>query len=209
MEGTTNARLEMVLAWSFPIEQTSPRSGKVMPMGKGFNATHGVEGQDLSELIMQACGARGLNVQMRAIVNDGTATLLAQAYRNPSTRMSLILGTGTNVGIYLPVSTLGKGKMTGRPASWHSAAKHVLINTEISMFGKDILPTTTWDDELNARHMRPDFQPFEYLTTGRYLGEIVRLVLVDAIASAGLLRWTHARTTRRALRIRHQDHRCI
>ncbi|WPG99914.1 hexokinase-1 [Acrodontium crateriforme] len=186
MEGTTNAHLEMGLAWSFPIDQTSPRSGKVLAMGKGFNATHGVEGRDLSELIMEACSARGLNVQMRAIVNDSAATLLAQAYRNPSTRMSLILGTGTNVGIYLPVSALAKERFGDRPESWFSVANEVLVNTEISMFGKHILPTTKWDDELNAKCARPDFQPFEYLTTGRYLGEIVRLVLVDAITNAGL-----------------------
>ncbi|KAI7093444.1 hexokinase-1, partial [Hortaea werneckii] len=94
MNGTRDALLQMGLAWSFPIEQTSSRSGKLLPMGKGFRATHGVEGEDLSELVMKSCRARGLNVEMKAIVNDGAATLLSQAYRDPSTRMSLILGTG-------------------------------------------------------------------------------------------------------------------
>ena len=51
MNGTTNARLPMGLAWSFPVEQTSPRTGRLLPMGKGFCATHGCEGDDLSELI--------------------------------------------------------------------------------------------------------------------------------------------------------------
>jgi hexokinase len=32
----------------------------------------------------------------------------------------------------------------------------------------------------------PDFQPLEYLCTGRYLGEIVRLVILEAISTAGL-----------------------
>ncbi|KAK3076801.1 hypothetical protein LTS18_012023, partial [Coniosporium uncinatum] len=50
--------LSMGLAWSFPIEQTSIRSGNLLEMGKGFNATHGVKGQDLGELIMSACRAR-------------------------------------------------------------------------------------------------------------------------------------------------------
>lgn len=43
------------LAWSFPMEQTSRRSGAVLGMGKGFFASQGVLGQDLGELIMQAC----------------------------------------------------------------------------------------------------------------------------------------------------------
>jgi hexokinase len=178
--------LPMGLAWSFPVEQTSPRSGKLLAMGKGFCATHGVEGQDLSELIMRACTRRGLPVEMRAIVNDGAATLLAQTYRDPTTRMSLILGTGTNACVYLPVRALGVEKFGARPESWFAAATHVLVNTELSMLGREALPTTSWDDDLNAQHRMPDFQPLEYLTTGRYLGEIVRLILLDAIAQAGL-----------------------
>lgn len=184
--GTTNARLPMGLAWSFPVEQTCPRSGKLLAMGKGFKATHGVEGQDLSELIMRSCQAKGLNVEMQAIVNDGAATLLSQAYRDPTTRMSLILGTGTNAAVYLPVQALGTGKYGSRPAAWHAAAQHVLVNTELSMVGKHSLPVTRWDDLLNAKHPLPDFQPLEYLVTGRYLGEIVRIILVEAVQTAGL-----------------------
>lgn len=47
--------LPMGLAWSFPVEQTSRSSGAVLGMGKGFSASQGVLGQDLGELIMQAC----------------------------------------------------------------------------------------------------------------------------------------------------------
>ncbi|KAK5698060.1 N-acetylglucosamine kinase 1 [Elasticomyces elasticus] len=173
IKGTTDANLQMGLAWSFPIEQTSPRSGKLLAMGKGFCATHGVEGQDLSELIMHSCRARNLNVDMRAIVNDGAATLLSQAYRDPTT-------------LFLPCSALGTAKFGIRPSSWHAAAEHVLVNTEISMFGRHVFPRTRWDDELNSKHVLPDFQPLEYMITGRYLGEIARLILVEAITTAGL-----------------------
>ncbi|KAK5125619.1 hypothetical protein LTR85_011893 [Meristemomyces frigidus] len=186
INGTQDARLQMGLAWSFPVEQTSPRSGRLLAMGKGFKATQGVEGEDLSELVMRSCRARALNVEMRAIVNDGAATLLSQSYRDPSTRMSLILGTGMNAAVFLPVTALGSGKFGERPDSWHAAAKHVLVNTEMSMFGKHVWPVTRWDEELNDKHMLPDFQPLEYLVTGRYLGEIVRLILVEAVTTAGL-----------------------
>ncbi|TKA23340.1 hypothetical protein B0A50_07548 [Salinomyces thailandicus] len=186
INGTRDARLKMGLAWSFPIDQTSLKTGRLLAMGKGFFATHGVEGQDLSELIMSSCRTRGLNVEMGAIVNDGAATLLSQAYRDPSTRMSLILGTGMNAAVYLPTTALGPTKLQARPPSWRKAAQHVLVNTELSMFGKHILPTTRWDDELNTTHLLPDFQPLEYLVTGRYLGEIVRLVLIEAVTKAGL-----------------------
>lgn len=119
-------------------------------------------------------------------MNDSSATLLSQAYREPSTRLALILGTGTNASIHLPTSALAFTKYGVRPQSWHDEAHHVLVNTELSMFGKNVLPVTRWDEDLNRHHMKPDFQPFEHLVSGRYLGEIVRLVLVEAIRTAGL-----------------------
>ena len=175
-------------------------------MGKGFRAADGgTLGQDLGELIMNACQRRvsryllwislarsllillkNLNIQIDALVNDSTATLLSRAYIDPSTRFALILGTGCNMAIHLPVSSLGSTKLGTRPQSWHDAASHVLVNTELSMFGRDILPTTRWDDFLNLTHHRPWFQPFEHLTSGRYLGEVVRLIAVEAVQSAGL-----------------------
>ena len=186
INGTTDARLKMGMAWSFPVEQTSPSTGKLLRMGKGFAAGHGVEGEDLDDLVLEACRARGLNVELSAIVNDGAATLLSQAYRDPATRMSLILGTGMNAAVFLPVSALGKEKFGAREQGWFEAAERVVVNTEISMFGKNVLPTTKWDDLLNAHHRLPDYQPLEYLITGRYLGEIVRLIMLEAVSTAGL-----------------------
>jgi hexokinase len=131
---------------------------------------------------------KGLNVQLEVILNDGSATLLSRAYQDPSTRFALILGTGMNAAIHLPVSALAHVKYGERPQSWHNHAKHVLVNTEVSMFGKDAFPKTRWDHSLNSNHLRPDFQPFEHFVSGRYLGEIVRLILVEAIQTAGLFK---------------------
>jgi hexokinase len=56
----------------------------------------------------------------------------------------------------------------------------------MSMFGGGVLPLTRWDDVLNRTHLRPDYQPLEYMITGRYLGEIVRLIIVEAVETARL-----------------------
>lgn len=173
------------LAWSFPIEQTSNRSGKVQGMGKGFTC-HDSLGEDLGELIESACRKAGFRVRVEAIINDSSAVLLSQAYTYPSTSMGLILGTGTNAAAFLPVSCMGKEKFGARDQSWHDRADRVITNTELSMFGKDILPRTRWDDALNRDHQRPDFQPLEYMTTGRYLGEILRLIVVEAVEQCRL-----------------------
>ncbi|KAH8665821.1 hypothetical protein BGZ60DRAFT_56510 [Tricladium varicosporioides] len=178
--------LSMGMSWSFPIEQTSLRSGLLQGMGKGFLAAHGLLGQDLGDLIQDACSRRGLNVQLNAIVNDSSATLLSKAYLDQTTRFALILGTGVNAAVHLPVHIFSPPKFGVRPSSWHDSAKHVIVNTELSMFGGGILPSTRWDDMLRAVHPKPNFQPLEHFVSGGYLGEIVRLVLIEGIQTAGL-----------------------
>ena len=181
-----NDVVHLGLTWSFPIEQTSHRSGKIQGMGKGFHLAQDTLGLDLGDLLHAACAKRGLNVRVDAIVNDGAATLLSQAYVNPSTSMGLILGTGTNAAVHLPTSAIGRDKFGRRNSTWFGSADKVIVNTEFSMFGKGVLPQTIWDETLNSTHALPDFQPLEYMTTGRYLGELMRLIIVDGVESCGL-----------------------
>lgn len=178
--------LPIGLAWSFPIEQTSHRGGKLQGMGKGFSCHEDTIGMDLGTLVETACAGRQLNVRVDAIVNDSSATLLSQAYLDPATSMGLILGTGTNVAAYLPTSCMGKSKFGVRDPAWFDRAEKVITNTELSMFGKSILPETRWDELLNRQHQLPDFQPLEYMTTGRYLGELLRLIIVEAVETGDL-----------------------
>ncbi|KAK3381442.1 hypothetical protein B0H63DRAFT_524162 [Podospora didyma] len=178
--------LLMGLAWSFPIDQTSSKGGKLCGMGKGFLAADGLLGEDLGAIIKAACQKKGLHVELSAIVNDSSATLLSEAYASPSTRFGLILGTGVNIAVHLPVVTIGRHKYGVRPDTWHEKASHVIVNTELGMFGKDVLPLTRWDKLLKSSHPRPDFQPLEHLVSGYYLGEVCRLALVEAIESTGL-----------------------
>ncbi len=155
-------------------------------MGKGFLAADGLVGQDLGEIIRAACGRQGLEVELAAIVNDSAAALLSQAYVNSATRFGLILGTGVNIAVHLPVSAVGRPKFGARPAAWFEKASHVVINTELGMFGSGILPRTRWDQMLNDSHPKPDFQPLEHLVSGFYMGEMCRLALVEAIDSTGI-----------------------
>lgn len=184
--GRGEIALPIGLSWSFPIDQTSTSSGLVIHMGKGFHCSNGTVGQELGQLLIDSCRKRSLNVEMAAIVNDSSAALLSRAYVDPKTRMSLILGTGTNMAIHFPVHEIGRTKFGVRPDGWFDYAKHVIVNTELSMFGGGVLPMTRWDDVLNRTHLRPDYQPLEYMITGRYLGEVVRLIIVEAVETAAL-----------------------
>jgi hexokinase len=168
------------------LRQTSLRSGLLQGMGKGFRAAQGLLGQDLGDLIQDACSRRGLKVQLNAIVNDSSATLLSKAYHDQTTRFALILGTGFNMAAYLPVDMFSPSKLGIRPSTWHDSAESVIVNTELSMFGAGILPFTRWDKQVNAAHAQPEFQPIEHFIGGGYIGEIARLVLVEGIQNAGL-----------------------
>lgn len=156
-------------------------------MGKSFLACDGLMGQDLGATCNKIFQELRVNVEVVSIVNDSNATLLSSAYSSPSARFGLILGTGVNIAAHLPVNLIGKSKFGERPDSWYEQASHVMVNTELGMFGRDILPLTRWDKILKAGHERPDFQPMEHLVSGYYLGEVFRIALVEAIKTTGLL----------------------
>lgn len=177
----------------------------MLGMGKGFHCSEYLVGRDLGNVIMKACqravialyiltsswsntdsiASQNLNVRLDAIVNDSSSALLARAYLDPDTRLATILGTGMNAAVHLPIAALDSSKFRSRSLPFGTFT-HVLTNTELSMFGKDIFPTTSWDESLNATHLLPDYQPFEYLIAGKYIGEIVRLIVVEATITAGL-----------------------
>ncbi|KFY24948.1 hypothetical protein V493_04928 [Pseudogymnoascus sp. VKM F-4281 (FW-2241)] len=207
-EGEGLPRMDMGLSWSFPIEHTSLRSGKIQGMGKGFRAMEGLLGADLADVLQGACDRRHLPVTLTATVNDAASTLLSRAYSTPNTHYGLILGTGVNIAVHLP-TTLVDGKLAlrsnsaaspptsppslstspGSSVSTSSALPphdHVIVNTEISMFGAGVLPVTRFDTALNAAHPLPGFQPLEMLVSGRYLGEVARLVIVEGFERGAL-----------------------
>lgn len=122
---------------------------------------------------------------MDVIVNDSSSALLARAYLDSATRIAVILGTGFNAAIHIPVASLEAFKFGSRNMGGRAGLTHVVTNTEFSMYGKATLPTTRWDEDLNARHIMPNYQPFEYLVAGGYIGEIVRLILCEAAETTG------------------------
>src|SRR3569833_212949 len=155
-------------------------------MGPGPPAAPGPAGPAPGAPPPPARGKQGLNAEQSANVNDSMAALLSQAYAYPETRVGLILGTGVNIAGHLPVCTVGRAKFGARPAAWFEKASHVVINTELGMFGNGILPRTRWDEVLNDNHAKPDFQPLEHLVSGYYLGEVCRLALIEASDTTGV-----------------------
>ncbi|CAG8455954.1 269_t:CDS:2 [Diversispora eburnea] len=176
---TNNDKMFMGVTFSFPIDQTAIDRGKVMRMGKGFKVI-GLEGKDPVELLQQAYNRKGINIHISAIVNDSVGTLVANAYKDQNTIVSVIQGTGTNAACIVQIGSIKKKKFPpGFP-------EYMIINTEWSLVGADFLPFTKYDKLLDEQSDSPGFQPFEKMTSGMYLGELVRLVIVDYVENFGL-----------------------
>ena len=92
----------------------------------------------------------------------------------------MILGTGLNAAVHLPIPSLHPKKFNLRAMPTSTEISHVLVNTELSMFGKEAFHRTRWDTILNKNHILPDYQPLEYLAAGGYISELVRLIMVEA-----------------------------
>ena len=119
-------------------------------------------------------------------MNDTEATLLSHAHAHPATRLSLICGTGLNAALRLPLSAIGSWKLGVRPKNWTEVAREVIVNTEVSMFGGGVFPSCDADRELDRNANHPGFQPLEQLTSGKYLGEICRLILIAGVREGAL-----------------------
>lgn len=130
-----------------------------------------------------------------AITNDTVATMASLAYlvkSLPHSRVAvgLIVGTGTNATVEMKLKDLHPSKRTAiafaTPAASVTDETKIVVNTEWSIRGtapplRDLNYVTKWDDALDKASEAPGFQPFEYMTAGRYLGELVRLILVDVL----------------------------
>jgi hypothetical protein len=113
--------------------------------------------------------------------------------------MAIIVGTGSNATIPLCLSSLHPSK---RPAhliqppnsdsSKSSEDVKIAVNTEWSINGSapplhELGLITHWDKVLDSEGEAPGFQPFEYMTSGRYLGELGRLIVVDYFTNHHLI----------------------
>jgi len=183
----------MGVTFSFPMKQSSLSEATLMPMGKGFAITSNLDLGGHLRKGYEKHREPGLPpIKIAAISNDAVATLVSFIYQFPAAAhqkasMGLIVGTGCNATIPLKLSSLRQDK---RPVSisvspdQDIADVKIAVNTEWSINGtapplRKFGLITHWDEELDRAGEAPGFQPLEYMTAGRYLGELARLIFVD------------------------------
>uniref|UniRef100_A0A915MTU8 Phosphotransferase n=1 Tax=Meloidogyne javanica TaxID=6303 RepID=A0A915MTU8_MELJA len=141
----------------------------------------GVVGKDVVQLLTDACRRKNIAVNVVALVNDTVGTMLACSFFDPDCSIGLIVGTGSNACYMERLQNITKLN-DGLP-------EEMCINCELGAFGDDgkiDKYRTVHDRTLDANSINPRKQTFEKMISGMYLGELVRLVLVE-LAGAGLL----------------------
>ncbi|CAJ0831632.1 7102_t:CDS:2 [Entrophospora sp. SA101] len=165
------------VTFGFPIKQTAINRGFAMQMGERFK---GLESHDLVELLQAAFFRKNFRVRISAIVNDAVGTLVASAYKDQNTIVSVILDTGTNAACISETSSISKIKFPSR------TPEYMIVSTEWSIMGADFLPFIKYDRILDLQSKIPGFRPFEKMVSGMYLGELVRLTIVDYVKTFNL-----------------------
>ncbi|RKO87403.1 hypothetical protein BDK51DRAFT_16571 [Blyttiomyces helicus] len=178
-----DVNMKLGFTFSFPVQQLAINKGIAIQWTKGFTAS-GVEGKDVVGLLQDAFHRKGLKIEVSALANDTVGTLIAHAYVDASTYVGVILGTGTNAAYVERVDQIPK---------WKGAAPssgEMVINMEWGAWGSEgvLLPTTSYDKQLDRASANPRAQIYEKMISGLYLGEITRYVLVDLISTGELFR---------------------
>ena len=189
--------LPLGISFSFPMVQNALSEATLMAMGKGFAISYNTDlGSRLVEGYERANSDALPPIRVAAIANDSVSTLVSFMFKYSETplrrpSMGLILGTGCNATIPLKLSQLKSSKAPTNvsilPGENIEEVK-IAVNTEWSINGsapplQELGLITRWDKVLDSQGETPGFQPMEYMTAGRYLGELARIILVDYLTS--------------------------
>ncbi|CAM0880148.1 unnamed protein product [Alopecurus aequalis] len=129
-------------------------------------------GKDVVALLQTAMEKQGLDMHVAALINDAVGTLAGARYYDEDVVAGVIFGTGTNAAYVEKANAIPK---------WEGDLPNsadMVINMEWGNFYSCHLPVTEYDQALDKESLNPGEQIYEKLTSGMYLGEIVRRVFL-------------------------------
>ncbi|KAG7192721.1 hexokinase A [Scheffersomyces spartinae] len=170
--------LPLGFTFSYPASQDKINQGVLQQWTKGFDIDD-VEGHDVVPILQASIEKYNVPIQVVALINDTTGTLVSSMYTDPEAKLGLIFGTGVN-GAYYDV-TGDIPKLEGKLASDIPADSVMAINCEYGSFDNEhlVLPRTKYDIQIDKESPRPGKQSFEKMISGYYLGEVLRLILLE------------------------------
>ncbi|CAO1394287.1 unnamed protein product [Diamesa hyperborea] len=178
-----DVKIPMGFTFSFPMKQHSLHSAELVTWTKSFNCPS-VVGNDVVELLQNSLFKHGMkNIEVLCILNDTTGTLVEGARLDKKTRIGMILGTGSNAAFL---------ERADRVHHWEGerhGEKNVIIDVEWGAFGDqgslDFI-RTPFDMEVDNGSLLKKSFTFEKYISGKYLGEVVRVVM-KSLVDKGLL----------------------
>lgn len=171
----SDMHIPLGFTFSFPCYHEGLASATLVTWTKGYDAA-GVEGKDVVPLLQEACKRKNVGVDIVAVINDTVATQMAGAFQDQNCLVGLILGTGCNAS-YLECTEkveLFKGEK--------GPNKFVILDCEWGAMGdngclEDI--RTDFDRDIDGRTFNHGKQFYEKMIAGMYLGEILRLAMIQ------------------------------
>ncbi|GFT78569.1 hexokinase type 2 [Nephila pilipes] len=173
-KGLLGKKLPLGFCFSFPIIQTGIDEGILITWTKSFECKN-VVGKEVVEMLKHAFSKqKGVNVDVVAIIDDVTGTMMMGSYLDKRSAIGMILGTGCNAAYFERVERIEKWE--GK----HPGIDEVIIDIEWGAFGDngvlDFMKTEI-DKDVDQASLFVNNFTFEKLFAGEYIGDIVRRVL--------------------------------
>ena len=159
--------------FSYTAEVTPDIDGRVVRIDKEVTV-RGCEGQLVGASLIKELERRGIHGKSAVILNDTVAVLLGGSAVLDKTAYSgffgQVSGTGTNTCCAVPYAAIKK--------LHRSEPGEILVNLESGLYSG--MPRGKFDLMLDEMSKDPGHKFFEKMTAGVYLGELTRLMLVQA-----------------------------
>ncbi|RGP69209.1 putative glucokinase [Fusarium longipes] len=131
-----------------------------------------------------------LPVRVCVLANDAVGTLLTKAYtakKSDSALAAIILGTGTNAAYIEDITNIQRLDIGDKGTTQYPGGIMV-INTEWGSWddGLEVLPQTRFDKLIDENSSDPGCGLLEKMVSGMYLGELLRLIILDLVLSGTL-----------------------
>jgi len=159
--------------FSFPVRLLGIDEGILMRWTKEFTA-RGVVGKKIVDLQRKAFVRQKIaQAEIVALANDTVGTLQTQAVLDPRCQAGVIVGTGFNICVQLPLKKIRKdiGLYAGG---------HMVVNMEAGAFDR-ALPFNRFDRQMDGESENPGGQLAEKMISGKYLPQLFRLAVLDLV----------------------------
>ncbi|XP_045053379.2 hexokinase-4 isoform X1 [Desmodus rotundus] len=179
-------KLPLGFTFSFPVRHEDIDKGILLNWTKGFKAS-GAEGNNVVGLLRDAIKRRGdFEMDVVAMVNDTVATMISCYYEDRQCEVGMIVGPRWCVAAARP----GTGCNACYMEEMHNVELvegdegRMCVNTEWGAFGDageldEFL--LEYDRMVDESSLNPGQQLYEKLIGGKYMGELVRLVLLKLV----------------------------